>query len=128
MTTALDREPRVLPAIFADLFSRPDGPAAHTMRAYLPRLTDSLAHVLQPHVRAGRIRPLPLPVLFQLLAGPMVTHILTRPVLEPVLGAAPPSPAEVSELFAEAYLRAVTLPEHPAADPASTTAPDRPIV
>ncbi|MFI7103458.1 TetR/AcrR family transcriptional regulator [Streptomyces sp. NPDC050161] len=109
--TAFNREPRVLPAIFADLFSRPDGPAARAMRAYVPRLLDSLARLLLPHVEAGRMRPLPLPVLVQLLLGPMVTHLLLRPVLEPVRGAELPPVNEVCELFTEAYLRAVTRPE-----------------
>lgn len=111
VVTAFDREPRVLPAIFADLFSRPDGPAARAMGAYLPRLFDSLGRLLLPHVEAGRMRPLPLPVLVQLLLGPMVTHILLRPVLEPVRGIDLPPVDEVCELFTEAYLRAVTRPE-----------------
>ncbi len=111
MVTAFEREPRVLPAIFADLFSRPDGPAARAMQSYLPRLFDSLARLLLPHVRTGRLRPLPLLVLFQLLVGPLVTHILLRPVLEPVLGTDLPPVDEVCELFTEAYLRAVTQPE-----------------
>ncbi|MFI9272075.1 TetR/AcrR family transcriptional regulator [Kitasatospora sp. NPDC052896] len=111
MITAFDREPRVLPAIFADLFSRPDGPAARAMRAYLPRLFDSLARLLMPHVEAGRMRRLPLPVLVQLLLGPIVTHILLRPVLDPVRGVDLPPVNEVCELFAEAYLRAVARPE-----------------
>lgn len=110
MITAFDREPRVLPAIFADLFARPEGPAARAMRRYLPRLIDSLARILLPHVEAGRLRPLPLPILFQLLVGPMVTHILLRPVLEPVLGADLPPLDEVCELFAESYLHAVACP------------------
>ncbi|MFF9481837.1 TetR/AcrR family transcriptional regulator [Streptomyces sp. NPDC014733] len=105
--TAFRREPRVLPAIFADLFSRPGGPAARAMRAYLPRLFDSLSRLLLPHVEAGRVRPLPLPVLVQLLLGPLVTHLLLRPVLEPTLGPGLPGVDETCELFAEAYLRAV---------------------
>ncbi len=105
--TTFRREPRVLPAIFADLFARPDGPAARAMQAYLPRLFDSLSRLLLPHVEAGRIRPLPLPVLVQLLLGPIVTHLLLRPVLEPTLGAVLPGVDESCELFAEAYLRAV---------------------
>ncbi|WP_424641639.1 TetR/AcrR family transcriptional regulator [Embleya sp. AB8] len=109
--TAFDREPRVLPAIFADLFSRPDGPAAHAMRAYLPRLFDTLDRLLLPHVEAGRIRPLPLPILVHLLLGPILTHILLRPVLEPILGADLPPVNEVCALFTEAYLRAVAQPE-----------------
>lgn len=107
---AFDREPRVLPAILADLFSRPDGPAVRAMRAYFPRFFASLAKLLLPQVAAGRLRPLPLPVLIQLLLGPMVTHILLRPILDPLLGSQLPPVDEAAELFAEAYLRAVALP------------------
>lgn len=108
--TAFDREPRVLPTLFADLFSRPDGPAARAMRAYLPRFFDGLAQLLLPHVEAGRIRPLPLPVLVQLLLGPMITHILTRPVIEPIRSLDLPPVNELCELFTEAYVRAVGQP------------------
>ena len=110
MITALDREPRVFPAILADLFARPDGPAARALQAYLPRLISSLSLILLPHVEAGRLRPLPLPILFQLLVGPMTTHLLLRPAMEPVLGAGLPPLEEAAELFAEAYLRAVAPP------------------
>ncbi|GAA3181860.1 TetR/AcrR family transcriptional regulator [Streptomyces ramulosus] len=107
VVTAFHREPQVLPAIFADLFSRPDGPAARAMRAYVPRLLDSLSRLLLPHVEAGRVRRLPLPTLVQLLLGPIITRILLRPVLEPALGPDLPTVDESCELFTEAFLRAV---------------------
>ncbi|MGE7436112.1 MULTISPECIES: TetR/AcrR family transcriptional regulator [Kitasatospora] len=107
---AFNHEPRVLPAVFADIFSRPDGPAARMMATNFPRLADSLGRLLLPHVAAGRMRPLPLPVMIQLLLGPLVTHILMRPVLAPALGDELPSLEQTCELFADAYLRAVTYP------------------
>lgn len=107
---ALEHEPRIVPAVFADLFSRPDGPAARMMTAHLPRMVDGLGRLLLPHVEAGRLRPLPMPVLVQLLLGPVINHVLLRPVLEPALGAGLPSLDETIELFTEAYLRAVALP------------------
>ncbi len=107
---AFDRQPRVMPAVFADLFARPDGPASRMMAAHLPRLFDGLGRLLLPYIEAGRLRPLPLPVLVQLLFGPLINHILLRPVLEPALGAGLPSLEESIDLFAEAYLRAVALP------------------
>ncbi|MFJ2866422.1 TetR/AcrR family transcriptional regulator [Kitasatospora sp. NPDC087314] len=107
---AFDREPRIVPAVFADLFSRPDGPAARMVAATFPRLFDYLSRLLLPHIEAGRIRPLPFPVLVQLLLGPLINHVLLRPVLEPALGGGLPSLDDSIELFADAYLRAVALP------------------
>ncbi|MFD8756562.1 TetR/AcrR family transcriptional regulator [Kitasatospora sp. NPDC059577] len=104
------QEPRVVPAVFADLFSRPDGPAAAMMGANLPRTYDGLNRLLQPHVEAGRLRPLPVPVLVQLLLGPLITHILLRPVLEPAFGAGLPSVDRAIDHFVDCYLRAVALP------------------
>ncbi|WP_338022691.1 TetR/AcrR family transcriptional regulator [Allosalinactinospora lopnorensis] len=69
LVTAFDRHPRVLPALFADLFSRPDGPGGQMFRAGFPRLFDSFGALLLPHVRAGRLRPLPLPLLIQQMLG-----------------------------------------------------------
>ncbi|MER6303495.1 TetR/AcrR family transcriptional regulator [Kitasatospora sp. NPDC001539] len=100
-------EPRIMPAVFADLLSRPDGPAARMMAANMPQIVDGLGRLLLPHVEAGRLRPLPLTVLVQLLLGPMLNHVLLRPVLEPALGTDLPSLEEASALFADAYLRAV---------------------
>lgn len=107
---AFDREPRVVPAAFADLFSRPDGPAARMMAANFPRLFASMSGLLQPQIEAGRMRSLPFPELIELLLGPMVTHLLLRPVLAPVPGAGMPPVEEVIEDFADAYLRAVAIP------------------
>ncbi|MET8541758.1 TetR/AcrR family transcriptional regulator [Kitasatospora sp. NPDC004799] len=103
-------EPRIVPAVFADLLGRPDGPASRLMTANLPRLLDGFDRLLLPHVRAGRLRPLPTALLAQLLIGPLLNHVLMRPVLEPVLGAGLPSMDEAVEIFAEAYLRAVAVP------------------
>ncbi|WP_033332047.1 MULTISPECIES: TetR/AcrR family transcriptional regulator [Streptomyces] len=104
-------EPRIVPAVFADLFSRPDGPAARMMAANLPRTYGGLNRLLQPHIEAGRLRPLPFPVLIQLLLGPLITHLLLRPVLEPAFGAGLPSLEGAIDLFVDSYLRAVALPE-----------------
>ncbi|MFB7664861.1 TetR/AcrR family transcriptional regulator [Kitasatospora sp. NPDC056138] len=105
------REPRIVPAVLGDLLSRPDGPAARMMAANFPRLLDGLGRLLLPHIEAGRLRPLPLPVLMQLLLGPMAMHLLVRPVLAPALGPDLPSVEEAAELFTESYLRAVALPQ-----------------
>ncbi|MFJ6617043.1 TetR/AcrR family transcriptional regulator [Kitasatospora sp. NPDC091335] len=107
---AFEHEPRIVPAVFADLLGRPDGPAARVLAVGLPRTLDILDGLLGPHVRAGRLRPLPTPVLVQLLLGPLLNHVLMRPVLEPALGAGLPSMDETVEIFVDAYLRAVAVP------------------
>jgi AcrR family transcriptional regulator len=106
---AFGREPRVLPAIFADLFGRPDGPAAQMVKANLPRLANGLGHLLLPQIQAGRLRPLPFPLLVQLMLGSMVTHMLLRPALESALGPELPPVEDVCEIFTGAYLRAVAV-------------------
>jgi AcrR family transcriptional regulator len=106
LTTAFRREPAVLPALFADLLARPDGPASRLVRATLPRLVVPLDALLTPHVRAGRLRALPLPLLVQLLVGPLVSRMLTRPALQAAMPTELPSLDETRTIFTEAFLRA----------------------
>lgn len=113
---AFAHEPRIVPAVFADLLGRPDGPAARVLAVNLPRTIAGLDRLLLPHVRSGRLRPLPTPMLIQLLLGPLLNHVLMRPVLEPAAGVELPSTDEAVEIFVEAYLRAVALPEAGAAE------------
>ncbi len=107
LVEAFSREPRVLPAIFGDLFSRPDGTAARMLKANLPRMFASLGTLLTSQIQAGRLRPIPLPLLIQLMVGPLAGHMLLRPALREALGddVLPPV-EEVSRTFAEAFLRA----------------------
>jgi len=107
--TAFAREPRVLPAIFADACGRPGGPGQEMLKAMIPRTTESLRALLGVHIAAGRLQPLPFPLLVQLLLGPITTHMLLRPTLETALGAELPSVEEIIETLSAAYLRAVTL-------------------
>lgn len=106
LTAAFSREPAVLPALFADLLARPDGPASRLVRATLPSLVVPLDALLTPHVRAGRLRALPLPLLVQLLVGPLVSHMLTRPALQAAMPTELPSLDETQAIFTEAFLRA----------------------
>lgn len=107
LVTAFRREPRVLPALFADLLGRPDGPGNRILSANIPRMLASMGGILQAEVDAGRLRPLPLPLLIQLMVGPVVAHLLVRPVLDDVLGPNLPGIEESCDVFAEAFLRAV---------------------
>ncbi|WP_433325241.1 TetR/AcrR family transcriptional regulator [Spirillospora sp. CA-294931] len=103
------REPRVFPAIMADVLARPAGPGREVWVATaLPRLLGSVGLWLAGEVEAGRFKPLPLPILAQLLIGPLATHMLLRPALAPVLGAEFPTIEEAVEAFTGAFLDAVT--------------------
>ncbi|PCC74888.1 transcriptional regulator, TetR family [Nannocystis exedens] len=106
----LDREPRVTPALLADVFSRPDGPASRIFQRFFPRLLASVGAWLSGHVHAGRIRPLPLTILLQQLIGPLAIHLLIRPAWGSVLAGQLPDVATACELFADNFLRAVAVP------------------
>jgi AcrR family transcriptional regulator len=106
LTAAFSRDPAVLPALFADLLARPDGPASRLVRATLPSLVVPFDALLTPHMRAGRLRALPLPLLVQLLVGPLVSHMLTRSALQAVTTTGLPSLDETQATFASAFLRA----------------------
>lgn len=109
---AFGNEPRVLPAVFADVFSRPDGPGSQLMKqGNFARIVQSVSALLLPYVQTGRIRPMSIVALAQLLVGPLVTHLLLRPVVASVLGPELPDVDEIREEFAEAFLRAVTVPK-----------------
>jgi AcrR family transcriptional regulator len=108
LVRSLGQEPRVAPAMLANLFSRPDGPTSRIFRRYFPRLLDSIGVWLTAEVRAGRIRPLPLPLLLQQMIGPLVMHMLLRPALSRELGRDLPSVEETCAVFADAFLRAVS--------------------
>ncbi|MBX9391907.1 TetR/AcrR family transcriptional regulator [Streptomonospora nanhaiensis] len=103
---AFAREPRVVPAIFADLLARPQGPGTRLLREAMPRVFSGISALLRPEIAAGRVRPLPMPVLFQLIIGPPVVHMMTRPALEAALGEGLPPVEESLDHFAAAFLRA----------------------
>lgn len=72
---------------------------------FFPRLRDSVGALLLAEVRAGRLRPLPLPLLLQQLIGPVAMHLAAR-------SAWPEAPDidAAGEVFAANFLRAVGLP------------------
>ncbi len=108
LTTVFIRQPRVMPALFADLLARPDGPASRLVHTMLPAMVIPLDTLLTPHVRAGRLRSLPLPLLAQLLLGPMLAHLLTRSAIQAVLPTDIGSLDDVCDTFVTAFLRATT--------------------
>jgi AcrR family transcriptional regulator len=108
LTAVFTREPRVMPALFADLLARPDGPASRLVHTMLPAMVIPLDALLTPHVRTGRLRALPLPLLVQLLLGPMLAHLLTRSAIQAALPTDIGSLDDVGDTFAAAFLRAPT--------------------
>jgi AcrR family transcriptional regulator len=105
---ALSREPRVAPAIFAEGFARPTSPAVRSLAAYgMPRMLGVLGRWFDAEISAGRIRDLPMPLLAQQLLGPIMIHLLTRPVLPNVLAAPLPDIDTACEIFADGFVRAV---------------------
>jgi hypothetical protein len=57
---------------------------------------------------AGTLRPMDPVLAFQLLAGPIVVHLLTRPLAESMIGFRTPR-SEVVEQIVEAWLRAMAV-------------------
>lgn len=106
----LDREPRVTPALLADLFSRPEGPASQIFQRFFPRLLASVGAWLSGHVQAGRIRPLPVVLLLQQLIGPLAIHLLVRPAWARATEGRLPDLDTACEIFTDNFLRAVATP------------------
>jgi AcrR family transcriptional regulator len=111
VANALTREPRVLPAVFAEAFARPTSSAVQSIAAYgAPRMLGVVGRWFDAEIRAGHIRDLPRPLLAQQLLGPIVMHVLTRPALPNVPGWSLPDVDAVCEVFADAFVRAVATP------------------
>jgi AcrR family transcriptional regulator len=109
LAASLSREPRVMPAMLADLFSRPEGPTGRVFQRYFPRAMGSVGGWLAAEIRAGRIRALPVPLLIQQLLGPLAVHLLFRPAMARGPGSDLPTGEEACALFADAFLRAVAV-------------------
>jgi AcrR family transcriptional regulator len=111
LAVSFSREPRVIQAMLADLFSRPDGPTARIFQRYFPRVLDSVGRWLAVEVRAGRIRALPVPLLIEQMIGPLTVDLLVRHALPRGPGLGLPSAEETCAVFADTFLRAVAVPE-----------------
>lgn len=111
LVDTLEREPRVLPALLAEVFARPgDDNVRMVLQTLTPRLLAGLGAWLAAEVAAGRVRDLPTMLLTQLMTGPIFHHFLLRAVTSQVAAADLPSKEETIETFAQAFLRAVALP------------------
>jgi hypothetical protein len=84
----------------------------HGMARGLP----DVVRYLSNQMAAGRLRPMHPVLAFQLLAGPIVAHELTRPLAESLIGFGTPL-EEVVDQIVDAWLRAMALEEETNADP-----------
>ncbi|MFC5032863.1 TetR/AcrR family transcriptional regulator [Streptomyces sp. So13.3] len=108
---AMEREPRVLPALLAEVFARPhDKNVQFAFQNLTPRMLAGLGEWLATEVAAGRIRDLPLLLLTQQMVSPLLLHLLLRPVTSQVAAEYLTTRDEAIETFAQAFLRAVALP------------------
>ncbi|MBZ9638820.1 TetR/AcrR family transcriptional regulator [Streptomyces sp. PSKA30] len=111
MAAAVQREPRVMPAILAELLARPQDESLQPLIRYVfPRLFAGVGKWLTAEIAAGRIRDLPPLLLIQQMSSPLLMHLLLRPATERVPDMPSPSIEEVCDTFADAFLRAVALP------------------
>ncbi|WEH41752.1 TetR/AcrR family transcriptional regulator [Streptomyces sp. AM 2-1-1] len=112
LSEAVGLEPRVLPAILAEVLARPGDDATQALaRHMVPRLYASIGTWLASEVAAGRIRDLPLIALIHQMSNPLLMHLLLRPALELVHDLDIPSVDEMCDAFAEAFVHAVGLPD-----------------
>jgi AcrR family transcriptional regulator len=110
LAAALGREPRVAPAILAEVFARPTSPTAQALSQHAaPRMLEVLGTWLHTQVQRGRIRDLPTPLLIQQLMGPMLMHMLTRPALSTTGVIELPDMDTMCTEFAANFMRAVAV-------------------
>ncbi|MFJ6852656.1 TetR family transcriptional regulator [Streptomyces sp. NPDC091271] len=111
LADALEREPRVLPALLAEVFARPgDENVQMVFRSVTPRLLAGVGAWLAEEAAAGRIRDMPPLLLTQQMTSPIFLHFLLRPVTSRVAAADLPTADETIETFTQAFLRAVAPP------------------
>lgn len=96
----------LLRMLFELLKGDPD--TSEAMRSSLARGLPDLIQYLSRQMQAGRLRTLHPVLAFQLLAGPLVAHLLTRPLAEPLMGPIE-SQQEVIDQIANAWLRAMAV-------------------
>ncbi|MFE5509985.1 TetR/AcrR family transcriptional regulator [Streptomyces sp. NPDC056529] len=108
LTEAFVREPRVVPAMFADALARPEDPAVQAVfRHAFSRMVEGVGTWLTGEIAAGRIRDLPPLLLVQQMLGPLASHFLMRPAAAQLSVTDLPTSEEAVELFADNFLRAV---------------------
>lgn len=119
LAEALSREPRVLPAVFAQVLARPGDESAQMMfRRIYPRMLNGIGQWLADEIAAGRIRDLPPLLIMQQMTSPVLFHFLMRPAIDQLAGADMPGGDEALEVFTRNFLRAVAVPRPTGSRPA----------
>ena len=114
VTHALDRHPRVAPAMFAEAFSRPASPSVQSLASHAaPRTFGALGAWFDAEIRAGNLRDQPVVLLAQQLLGPILIHMFLRPVAQRAPTPAFPDIDTVCDVFTDNFIRAVTTPQTP---------------
>jgi AcrR family transcriptional regulator len=98
----------LLRMVFELLQGDPD--TTEGMRHSMARGLPDLARYLTNQMNAGRLRRMHPVLALQMLAGPIVVHLLTRPLAETLIGFDTPQ-AELIDEIAQAWLRAMTVGE-----------------
>lgn len=102
------REWPMLQALIAEAIRDPASEVGGALRDwYLPQVTSVLVPLFARHIEAGTIRPLPIPLLVQLLMGPMALHGASRRVLVDELGIELPDLDATIDIFTDMFCRAV---------------------
>jgi AcrR family transcriptional regulator len=108
LAEALNREPRVAPAMLAEGLARPTEPAMLALLQYhVPRMLAGVGQWLAGEVTAGRIRDLPLPLLIQQMLAPIAIHTMLRPAAKNIPEVELPELDRACVVFADNFLRAV---------------------
>lgn len=108
--TALNRYPRVAPAMFAEAFSRPASSAVQSLAHYsASRMLGVLGAWFQAEICGGRMRDQPITLLAHQLTGPILIHTFLRPVAQESAGPVFPDIDLVCDTFTENFIRAVGL-------------------
>jgi AcrR family transcriptional regulator len=105
-TATLTREPRVAAAMLSDVLGNPRGIAARIFARYFPQVRAAMDKYFEAQMKAGRIRDMPVPLLMQQLAGPLLAHTLMRPLVAREVDL-----EQACAVFTSTFLRAVA--NHP---------------
>jgi hypothetical protein len=107
LAEVLTREPRVTPAIFAELLARPTSPAVQSLVHHkAPQLFAVIGQWLSKEIQAGRLRDLPVPLLLSQFLAPLVIHMLMRPAMAGLAFVDLPDIEQACDVFADAFIRA----------------------